>query len=229
MVVTALGSPSASWLHARNSGFVNRHSAPLGRSVLAVKPTARRQPNRSAPLPSLCWCYSQMPQDNHTSRTGCMLMFNFRRVPLSEAKSSAAAGGPPGPTDGGAGNFGGGDDSNGDGHQSPPKNSLLKGWEERIAADPQFTYKVFVEQVCRWSLLSTHLATYCKQAAEWGSALAGHWGWSCCARGHVIQTLLGPVRAGLCLLYNHCEPGSGHLICCIAMISMLNAKSQLSW
>lgn len=67
-------------------------------------------------------------------------------------QSSAAAGGPPGPTDGGAGNFGGrgdshGDDSNGDDYQSP-KNNLLKGWEERIAADPQFTYKVFVEQVC---------------------------------------------------------------------------------
>jgi len=62
--------------------------------------------------------------------------------------ASTAAGGPPGPTDGGSGGFGGGDDSQGGGPQpSSAKNSLLKGWEERIAADPQFTYKVFVEQV----------------------------------------------------------------------------------
>jgi len=62
--------------------------------------------------------------------------------------ASTAAGGPPGPTDGGSGGFGDGDDSQGGGPQLPSaKNSLLKGWEERIAADPQFTYKVFVEQV----------------------------------------------------------------------------------
>ena len=67
---------------------------------------------------------------------------------MSQPSASAAPGGPPGPTDGGgAGNSGRGDDSQGDGQQSSPKNSLLKGWEERIAADPQFTYKVFVEQV----------------------------------------------------------------------------------
>ena len=67
-----------------------------------------------------------------------------------QTTSFAATGGPPGPTDGGAGNSGGGDggdDSQGDGPNSSPKNSLLKGWEDRIAADPQFTYKVFVEQV----------------------------------------------------------------------------------
>ena len=62
--------------------------------------------------------------------------------------ASTATGGPPGPTGGGSGGFGGGDDNQGDGPQpSSAKNSLLKGWEERIAADPHFTYKVFVEQV----------------------------------------------------------------------------------
>ena len=71
-----------------------------------------------------------------------------RNSVVSQPIASAAPGGPPGPVDGGgAGNSGRGDDSQGDGHQSSPKNSLLKGWEERIAADPQFTYKVFVEQV----------------------------------------------------------------------------------
>lgn len=74
-----------------------------------------------------------------------------RRECVFKPTSLAATGGPPGPTDGGAGNSGGGDgggDSQGDGQNSSPKNSLLKGWEDRIAADPQFTYKVFVEQVC---------------------------------------------------------------------------------
>jgi len=62
--------------------------------------------------------------------------------------ASTAAGGPLGPTDGGSGGVGGGDDNQDDGPQpSSAKNSLLKGWEERIAADPHFTYKVFVEQV----------------------------------------------------------------------------------
>ena len=70
-----------------------------------------------------------------------------RQQHVSGFKAFAAAGGPPGPTDGGSGGFGGDDENHGDGHEPSTKNSLLKGWEERIAADPQFTYKVFVEQV----------------------------------------------------------------------------------
>ena len=70
-----------------------------------------------------------------------------RQQHVSGFKAFGAAGGPPGPTDGGSGGFGGDDENHGDGHPPSTKNSLLKGWEERIAADPQFTYKVFVEQV----------------------------------------------------------------------------------
>ena len=83
-------------------------------------------------------------------------------------------------------------------------NSLLKGWEERIAADPQFTYKVFVEQVLR-APHSWHLSFYCGRPADC-VVNAGDWRWSGCRGRHVFQTLLGPVRAGLCLLHHHCEP-----------------------
>lgn len=63
-----------------------------------------------------------------------------------------------------------------DGHQSSPRNSLLKGWEEQIAADPQFTYKVFVEQVYGACCVSLR---FCKQPADCGK-YAGNWCWSCC-------------------------------------------------
>ena len=66
---------------------------------------------------------------------------------MCQSVASTGSGSPPGPPSGGGGSGGGGGD---DGHGSSKpsaKNSLLKGWEERIAADPQFTYKVFVEQV----------------------------------------------------------------------------------
>ena len=70
--------------------------------------------------------------------------------------ASTGGGSPPVPPSGGGG---GGDDSHGSSKPSA-KNSLLKGWEERIAADPQFTYKVFVEQVgtllAKLPLTSTH-------------------------------------------------------------------------
>ncbi len=38
----------------------------------------------------------------------------------------------------------------------------MKGWEERIAADPQFTYKVFVEQVSYAMILVLMLTTLTK-------------------------------------------------------------------
>lgn len=66
---------------------------------------------------------------------------------MCQSVASTGSGSPPGPPSGGGGSGGGGgDDSHGSSKPSA-KNSLLKGWEERIAADPQFTYKVFVEQV----------------------------------------------------------------------------------
>lgn len=50
---------------------------------------------------------------------------------------------------GGTGGFGGGGGGGGDGDagKRKAKGGLIKGWEERVAADPEFAYKVFVEQV----------------------------------------------------------------------------------
>lgn len=67
-----------------------------------------------------------------------------RRV-LCKPVASTGDGSPPLPPSGGAGD-GKGDGDSQDGRPTT-KNVLLKGWEDRIAADPQFTYKVFVEQV----------------------------------------------------------------------------------
>ncbi|BDA48866.1 Protein RETICULATA-RELATED 3, chloroplastic [Coccomyxa sp. Obi] len=50
---------------------------------------------------------------------------------------------------GGAKGFGG-DDEAGDGSEEPEKEGILlrwKGWRERVAADPSFPYKVFIEQI----------------------------------------------------------------------------------
>lgn len=49
---------------------------------------------------------------------------------------------------------GGGGDGKGDGQKQPrsgagPLGMLLKGWEERVAYDPEFPVKMFIEQVRR--------------------------------------------------------------------------------
>lgn len=54
---------------------------------------------------------------------------------------------------GSGGSGGGGGDGGDDGEPEPEKKKNFfswKGWEERVAADPNFVYKVFIEQV--WSL-----------------------------------------------------------------------------
>ncbi|KAL3142737.1 hypothetical protein ABBQ38_003037 [Trebouxia sp. C0009 RCD-2024] len=118
MFATALGAPSAPWLHAGRRASLRKLHTGSGPTLVVSTPLS--------------------------------FGTHQRRECVFKPTSLAATGGPPGPTDGGAGNSGGGDgggDSQGDGQNSSPKNSLLKGWEDRIAADPQFTYKVFVEQV----------------------------------------------------------------------------------
>lgn len=47
---------------------------------------------------------------------------------------------------GGSGGFGRGDGDDEERPQ-PPKRVLWQGWADRVAADPQFTYKVLIEQV----------------------------------------------------------------------------------
>ena len=64
----------------------------------------------------------------------------------------AASGGGSGSTGGGSGGSGGGGGDGGDGEppEEPAKKKSVvawKGWEDRVAADPQFVYKVVVEQV----------------------------------------------------------------------------------
>lgn len=68
------------------------------------------------------------------------------------AASSVPAPGSGGGDIGGGGKGYGGDGGSGDdsGEHKKPKSGLLKGWEERVAADPEFAYKVFVEQVRFW-------------------------------------------------------------------------------
>ena len=73
----------------------------------------------------------------------------------SSASISESGGGDSGVGSGsGGGNGGGGDsgssggDSAGDeGDAQDEGGGLLKGWRERVAADPEFTFKVMVEQV----------------------------------------------------------------------------------
>lgn len=62
----------------------------------------------------------------------------------------AGGGGNDGGSSGGSGGSGGG--GGGDGGEGQPEDKKepmfrWKGWEDRVAADPQFAYKVFIEQV----------------------------------------------------------------------------------
>jgi hypothetical protein len=63
--------------------------------------------------------------------------------------STGGGGGSGGGSSGGGGGGGGGGDGD-DGEKKPEKPTggfRWKGWEDRVAADPQFAYKVFIEQV----------------------------------------------------------------------------------
>lgn len=73
-----------------------------------------------------------------------------RLQPARAASSVPAPGGGGGDIGGGgAKGYGGGGGDGGDaGKHKKPKSGLMKGWEERVASDPEFAYKVFVEQVC---------------------------------------------------------------------------------
>lgn len=64
--------------------------------------------------------------------------------------ASAGDGGGGGSTGGGSGGGGGGggDDAEDNGPSiNKPTGFRWKGWEDRVAADAQFPYKVFIEQV----------------------------------------------------------------------------------
>ncbi|KAL4452239.1 hypothetical protein ABPG75_007901 [Micractinium tetrahymenae] len=68
-----------------------------------------------------------------------------------EAQWIAAAGGGDGGSSGGAGGSGGGGGGGDDGDdgEQPQKKPVFgwKGWQDRVAADPQFVYKVMIEQI----------------------------------------------------------------------------------
>ena len=63
------------------------------------------------------------------------------------ASSGGGSGGSFGGSSGGGGG-GDGDDGKDGQPQKPTGGFRWKGWEDRVAADPQFAYKVFIEQVC---------------------------------------------------------------------------------
>lgn len=70
----------------------------------------------------------------------------------NEAQWIAAAGGGDGGSSGGSGGSGGGGgggDGGDDGSDQPQKKPVFgwKGWQDRVAADPQFVYKVMIEQI----------------------------------------------------------------------------------
>jgi hypothetical protein len=75
-------------------------------------------------------------------------LLSFRQRTIRQALSTSGGGGI---GDGGSGSKrmgGGGDDSDSPG-ESEQKGILIRwqGWQERVAADPSFPYKVFIEQV----------------------------------------------------------------------------------
>ena len=80
-----------------------------------------------------------------------------------QALSSRGGGGAGDGGSGSAGMGGGGDDSDIPGE--PEQKGILirwQGWQERVAADPSFPYKVFIEQVgFLRSLASRHSSAAC--------------------------------------------------------------------
>lgn len=81
-----------------------------------------------------------------TTRPGCS-RGPHRNVRQNAASVPAPGGGGVGGTGGFSGSGGGGGGGDGDAEKGGPFGGLIKGWEQRVAADPQFVYKVFVEQV----------------------------------------------------------------------------------
>ncbi len=73
-----------------------------------------------------------------------------RCVPSRHVFTAAAAGGgsgvPPAVRSGGGG--GGGGDGDDGASKSSSSGWGWKGWQDRVAADPDFAYKVLIEQVC---------------------------------------------------------------------------------
>ena len=130
---------------------------------------------------------------------------------------AAAGSGLQGQTSGGGGNGGskggGGGGSSGDGHgegpadgqpdkQSPPaKSGLLKGWEERVAFDPELPVKVALEQVDAQSpnlFETTTLIGYCSINRPLRPSLLLASGVGCgslCCWGHELKAQLGPFGA----------------------------------
>ncbi len=65
-------------------------------------------------------------------------------------KAELLGGGAPPRRPGGRGRGGGGEGGGGSGDnedKSPKGTFVWKGWEDRVAADPQFVYKVVIEQI----------------------------------------------------------------------------------
>ena len=81
--------------------------------------------------------------------------YHFVLCRRQEAQWVAAAGGGDGGSSGGSSGGSGGSGGGGgdDGEQPSEKKPVFgwKGWQDRVAADPQFVYKVVVEQVSAWS------------------------------------------------------------------------------
>lgn len=71
-----------------------------------------------------------------------------RRQESQWIAASGGGGGSGGSSGGSGGGGGGGGDGGDDGEQKPEKKVFgWKGWQDRVAADPQFVYKVMIEQI----------------------------------------------------------------------------------
>lgn len=122
----------------------------LGRDPLACVPAGRLPP---ALAPSTLPCPVPRPSTQPTAaaaaRHALMPVRRWQQVQwVAQAGGSGGGGdgGSSGGGSGGGGGGGGGDDDKGEVAGQKPAWGW-KGWQDRVAADPQFVYKVVIEQL----------------------------------------------------------------------------------
>lgn len=88
---------------------------------------------------------TQRPLTGYSRINSSLSRYSLRKNDLIALRASAGDGG--GEGNGGNGGQGGDGGDDGDDHGDKNNGIMWKGWQERVEADPEFVYKVLVEQI----------------------------------------------------------------------------------
>ena len=126
--------------------WANLLPAPLARHGATREPRGHGLVSRMRSMRNACIFKLYSVRALPSSRIHCLA--HLIRVVAPRATSGGSGGGVGG---GNSGGNGGRRWQDGDGEEDKPKKRVLwQGWADRVAADPQFVYKVVIEQVRFW-------------------------------------------------------------------------------